>query len=330
MAVKTYIIHTDDTNPYRNLAREALLMEWVPEGAVALYLWQNERTVVIGRNQNAWRECRVNALEADGVHLARRMSGGGAVYHDLGNLNFTFLACDADYSVDKQSEVIVNALNHLGINAQRTGRNDIEVNNKKISGNAFYHIKGKAYHHGTILVSVDASAAERYLAAPKARITSNSVPSVRGRIANLTDFNPTVTVAQVSTALEKAAVEVYGNPLTQAPETVVADTPLAELSARLASRSWNYNHTPPFTLSAEGRFPWGTLEARFDVADGCISGVTLYSDALDAEFIEKLSIGLVNAPFTEKAVRNAVRSAGGTEQQAGDVSTLLLDDCAND
>ena len=131
------IIESDSTNPYKNLALENWLLDHVAEDEVILYLWQNQHTVVVGKNQNAWKECNISTLEADGGHLARRLSGGGAVYHDLGNLNFTFLAHKARYDVAKQLEVILRGLQRLGIEAEKSGRNDILVDGRKVSGNAF-------------------------------------------------------------------------------------------------------------------------------------------------------------------------------------------------
>ena len=148
--VSCYI--TGCIEPYRNLAVERYLLEHTPAGSVTLYLWQNKNTVVIGRNQNPWAECNMAQLRRDGGHLVRRLSGGGAVYHDSGNLNFTFLTDARTYNLARQLEVITGALKSLGINAGKSGRNDILVDGRKVSGNAFYTSGGKKYHHGTLLI----------------------------------------------------------------------------------------------------------------------------------------------------------------------------------
>ncbi|MBP9987982.1 MAG: lipoate--protein ligase, partial [Ruminococcus sp.] len=149
---KIHIIETFDTNPYHNLALEEALLKSVKPEECILYLWQNRQTVVIGRNQNALAECKVQKLEADGGFLARRLSGGGAVFHDLGNLNFTFLACADWFSKEIQTDIIIDAIRSLGIDAEKNGRNDLTVNGQKFSGHAYYKTKDKCYHHGTIML----------------------------------------------------------------------------------------------------------------------------------------------------------------------------------
>ena len=138
MITKIFIYNAQGTDPHENLAAEKVLMDALAPGEAMLYLWQNLNTVVIGKNQNAWLECRTSLLDEEGGKLARRLSGGGAVYHDLGNLNFTFLMCKEDYNLDKQVAVIQKACALAGIHAEKSGRNDLLADGRKFSGNAFY------------------------------------------------------------------------------------------------------------------------------------------------------------------------------------------------
>ena len=198
------------TDPHRNLALEEYLTDTVGEDTCILYLWQNRHTVVIGRNQNAWQECRTTELSLDGGTLARRLSGGGAVYHDLGNLNFTFSLREADYDLRRQQSVIVEACRLLGIPAEISGRNDILTNGCKFSGNSFYSHAGCAFHNGTLLVNVDMANLGKYLTPSKTKLESKGVASVRSRVINLTELKPDLTIDAMATAMVKAFESVYG------------------------------------------------------------------------------------------------------------------------
>ena len=209
MIQRLLVCRSRSFDPYENLALEEALLSRVGEGELILYLWQNEGTVVIGRNQNPWKECRTALLAEEGGHLARRLSGGGAVFHDLGNLNFTFLMNEADYDLPRQLTVLERACRSLGIPAQRSGRNDLLAEGRKFSGNAFYKHKGKAYHHGTLMVDVDLERVQRYLSPSKAKLAAKGVDSVRSRVVNLREFVPDLTIPQLADALIAALAEVY-------------------------------------------------------------------------------------------------------------------------
>ena len=199
-------------DPFFNLAVEEYLLQNTDEGCCTLYLWQNQNTVVIGRNQNAFKECRTTLLEDEGGKLARRLSGGGAVFHDLGNLNFTFLVPTADYDLDKQLKVIELACEKLGVKVERSGRNDILADGRKFSGNAFYKNGPRAYHHGTLMVDVDREKMGRYLNPSKAKLSSKGVDSVRSRVVNLKELAPDTTIEMLSQELAEAFGQVYGLP----------------------------------------------------------------------------------------------------------------------
>ena len=252
-------------DPYENLALEEALLHRVGEGELILYLWQNERTVVIGRNQNPWKECRTALLSEEGGHLARRLSGGGAVFHDLGNLNFTFLMPAQDYDLPRQLTVIQRACRSLGIPAERSGRNDLLADGRKFSGNAFYKHNGKAYHHGTLMVDVDLDRVQRYLSPSKAKLAAKGVESVRSRVVNLREFVPTLTVEQLADALIAALAEVYSEGTgnreqgtgdrqqatgNETPVGAVIDRPpirenLPDLSLRDQSADWSWQSVSP-------------------------------------------------------------------------------------
>ena len=210
MVTKLTYIESNQVNPYKNLAVEEYLLLHCEDKECILYLWQNQNTVVIGRNQNAWKECKVTKLEEENGHLARRLSGGGAVYHDLGNLNFTFLVNKDEYSLEKQLQVIINAMGRLGLKAEKSGRNDILIDGKKFSGNAFYEQEKHCYHHGTIMVDVNMETLSRYLTVSKDKLKSKGVDSVKSRVTNLKEYLPELTLEELKKALRESFEEVYG------------------------------------------------------------------------------------------------------------------------
>lgn len=279
-------------NPYRNLAIEQYLMETVPPGGCRLYLWQNRHTVVIGRNQNPWKECRTNQLAQDGGHLARRLSGGGAVYHDLGNLNFTFLLSKEAFDIPRQLSVVVAACEALGIPARITGRNDVTVEGRKISGNAFYDSKGRAYHHGTLLVDVDMEKLGQYLVPSRAKLRAKGVDSVRSRVMNLKELAPNLTVGAMKQAMVTAFEQVYGGKAEALREDCFDWEAVAALERRNASWEWNYGRTAPADFSCGDRFSWGEAELQLQVEQGRIREALLYTDAMDHTLPERVRAAL--------------------------------------
>lgn len=285
MIQKLTTIAADDTNPYENIALEAYLLSHVESGECILYLWQNRKTVVIGKNQNSWKECRIRELEQDGGYLARRLSGGGAVYHDLGNLNFTFLVNREDYSVEKQTQVILQAVRLSGIEAERTGRNDMVVDGKKFSGNAFYQTGNFCYHHGTILVNVCREDMSNYLNVSKEKLQSKGVDSVKSRVTNLSDYAPEITIQEMQKHLILAFEQVYGMSPHPLPETRLDREEIRRLREQFASWEWKYGRKISFDDRIEKRFSWGMAELQLALEGGCIREARLYSDALDPDFL---------------------------------------------
>ncbi|MBR6729635.1 MAG: lipoate--protein ligase [Clostridia bacterium] len=292
-----YIYESNCVDPYRNIATEKYLLEHVESGCCILYLWQNAHTVVIGRNQNPWSECRTSLLEQEGGFLARRLSGGGAVYHDLGNLNFTFLVRDEDYDVDRQLSVIQTACLQLGINAEKSGRNDLIVDGQKFSGNAFYHSKGQAYHHGTLLVSADMEKLSRYLTPPKAKLEAKGVRSVRSRVTNLSALRPGLTCDALKPYLVSAFEEVYGCKAAAFPLSQDATAKIDTDAAQLKSYEWLYGSRLPCTFSCEARFPWGHIQLELSVSSGIIQDVATYTDAMDWLLPEQIHSALIGCRF---------------------------------
>ena len=297
MINKIKLYESNSFDPYLNLATEQYLMETVEEDACILFLWQNQNTVVIGKNQNAWKECRTALLQEEGGFLARRLSGGGAVFHDLGNLNFTFLLPQAEYDLDRQFSAIAEAVTLLGLQAERSGRNDVLIGGRKFSGNAFFKHDGKAYHHGTLLIDVDMDKLSRYLNPSKAKLQAKGVDSVRSRVVNLKELNPDITVAAMKDAMAKAFAKVYGKPMTVLTDADFDHDAIDRLRQRNAGWQWNYGQKLPFTAKLEARFPWGGIQLCLQVDSGRITSAKVYSDAMDWQLPAKLETLLTGTRF---------------------------------
>ena len=299
--IKTKILKSTSVDPWYNLALEEYLLKHVARNQVILYLWQNDNTVVIGRNQNAWKECRFKKLENEGGKLARRLSGGGAVYHDLGNLNFTFVADKKLYDEKKQTQVIIDAVAKADIEAEFSGRNDIVVNGKKISGNASYTKRNSALHHGTLLVDTDFEKLVTYLQVSKEKIISKGIESVRSRVVNLASINPDLTINKMVEYFKESFVEHYGGSMESmevSPEKFEID----QLYERYSSWDWRFGHTPNFDITFDNRFSWGEIEVGFNLKNGKILSATIYSDAMNYDVIDKLADQLKNCPFQLKYI----------------------------
>lgn len=307
MIRKIYTMESGCLNPYQNMGLEEYLMYRAGEDECILYLWQNERTVVIGRNQNAWKECRTKELEADGGYLARRLSGGGAVFHDLGNLNFTFLTRKNNYDVDRQTSVILEAVKRLGLSPCRSGRNDITVNGGKFSGNAYYAAGDYCYHHGTILMHADREQMEKYLHVSRQKLESKGVDSVRSRVVNLCDLLPELTKEKMAEALKEAFVHCYGMPSEVFPGERLEGGEIGSRAGFFASWEWKYGRQIPFSDEISRRFSWGEAQLALKVDGGRICELTLYTDALDTQLASALTKVLPGTAFTKEAVAEAFR-----------------------
>lgn len=285
------------TDPYQNLAVEEYLTFHTEPGECILYLWQNAHTVVIGRNQNCWKECRVSELEADGGHLVRRLSGGGAVYHDLGNLNFTFCMCKEDADVDRQLQVIIEAVASFGLTAEKTGRNDVAINGQKFSGNAFFDSKGCYYHHGTLLLNVDTASMSRFLNPSKAKLQSKGVDSVRSRVVNLSSLCPEITVDTMKQAMFTAFSKVYGSPCVPLCAERLEQTAIQDGRERFSSERWKYGPKIPFTNRLEQRFSWGEVNLDLHVNEGMITKALLSSDSMEADWFSDIGTEFQGLPY---------------------------------
>lgn len=220
-------------DPYENLAVERCLFEFANENTAILYLWQNDNTIVIGKNQDVYSECRADEFKAQGGRIVRRMSGGGAVYHDLGNLNFSIITVKANDSEQKYLDIILRMAKNLGIKAEFGGRNDVVCSGRKFSGSAVYDDGEKICRHGTVLVRSDIEKMTYYLTPEREKLNRHGVESVRSRVMNLSEADSEITVD----AVKKSFVEATdAEPLNTEPDALSVKK-YAEL---FASEKWIY------------------------------------------------------------------------------------------
>ena len=238
------IVESQSLNVYRNLAAEEYLMEHRTGLGPVLFLWRSDSAVVIGKNQNPWRECRLDLMRAEEVPLARRISGGGAVYHDEGNLNYCVITDRIRYRKEQAYEMVRHALRSFGVNADQTGKSNLSVDGYKCSGNAFCFRKGRALHHGTLLLEACLDQMGRYLGPMFDQIDTRAIASEPAEVINLK-----LDMSKVSSALIESFQRLYaegGEPVR------MTDGELGEgiepLLARQTSSAWKFDATPKFTL----------------------------------------------------------------------------------
>ena len=303
--MSNYIYSAPTGDGWLNLARDGYFLENNKKGDVVLYFYVNKNAVIIGRNQNAWKECSIANMDADGVQLVRRHSGGGAVFHDNGNLNFSFITDEKHYDLNRQMRVILNAVSKLGLKAELSGRNDITVDGKKFSGNAFSLAKGNRSHHGTILVDADLTKLSNYLCVSKEKMRSKGIDSVRARVCNLCELSSGLTVEAMRRLVIESFIEEYG----AASEYVFDGTALAEVEERrerLASWEWRFGKTPQFDFETDKRFSFGDTQIYFNLRDGVIRETKVYSDCLDTELTTEIENALTGVHFRKEEIKAAL------------------------
>lgn len=283
-----YVIESDSYVPYKNQALEEYLLDYVDNDSLILYLWQNKNTIVIGKNQNAFNECKVELLEADNGYLARRLSGGGAVYHDLGNINFTFLSTKNNYDVEKQTNTILSGINSLGFKAYKNGRNDLLIDDKKFSGHAYYSRKQQCYHHGTIMYDVNQETLWKYLTVNILKIKDKAINSSKSRVINLKQLNEDITIEDVKKALINAFKETYGLDIEYLTLDDLDQNEINRLTEFYASSDWKYGKIKEYEYVIEDKFDFGLVRIEYDLKDNIITDLTIYTDSLYTDSIEEL------------------------------------------
>lgn len=281
---KVLYYETNGFNPHYNLAVESALLEDARNGVLTVYLWRNDNTVVIGRHQNAYLDVNVKKLYEEGGTLARRPTGGGAVFHDKGNLNFSFITGLESYDVNDNNDVILRAVRKLGPDAEVTGRNDIVTGGRKFSGNAYLKTNTGALHHGTILISADTSKMSGFLNVPPDKLEGKGVSSVRSRVVNLAELDENIDVFKVKEAILAVLEEKYGKiyPIKEPDKKKVE-----AYYKKYSDREYLFGKNVKLDSRKYKRFSWGYADVNFTLSGGVIDDIEIFSDGINVDDIEK-------------------------------------------
>ena len=301
--MKLRFLDLTTTDPAFNLAAEEYVFEKLPRDAMYVMLWQNDNAIIVGKHQNTLAQINEAFVREKEIKVVRRLSGGGAVYHDMGNLNYTIIADgDGDLDFGRFCRIVLDALARVGVRGELNGRNDMTIDGKKFSGNAQYAKQGRVMHHGTILFDSDSSVLAGALQVDEAKIKAKGVKSVRSRVTNVRPHLPK------DMPLKQFKKVLLGSILTQFPgeEYIFTAGDIAEiekLSLRYRDWEWNYGKSPACDLVRKQRVEGcGTVEAYLSLDQGRIQQLQFRGDFFSAREPEGLAQRLVGLPLERQAL----------------------------
>ena len=309
-------VPNDLRDPRINLAIETFLLQEMDTDEPILLFYINEPSIIIGRNQNTIEEINKEYVDEKGIHVVRRFSGGGAVYHDEGNLNFSFIMPDDGDSFrdfEKVTKPIIQALHELGVEgAQLKGRNDLVINDMKFSGNAMYATNGRMFAHGTIMFDSDINEVVNALKVRKDKIESKGIKSIRSRVTNIKPFLPAEKQAMTTEEFSQEILfKIFGVASMDEIKTYeFTDDDLQKVKAisekHYANWDWNYGQSPAFDIERRQRFPIGSIEVRLNVAEGKITAAKIFGDFFGLGEIKDVEDLLVGTKYERHALKEVI------------------------
>lgn len=327
--MKLSYLNLTTTDPAFNLAAEEYVFDCLPKDRMYVMLWQNDNAIIIGKHQNTLAQINLPFVEEKGIRVVRRRSGGGAVYHDLGNLNYTIItdaAADAQVDFGRFCDVVIRALARVGVQAERNGRNDMTIGGKKFSGNAQYIRAGRVMHHGTILFDSDMTVLSRALQVDEEKIRAKGVSSVRSRVTNVRPcLKEDLSLAAFRQVLLESILEEYPG-----EEWILSGEDLAAIARIKSSRydtwQWNYGQSPACTLLRKARVEGcGTVEAYLTVEKGIIRQAEFRGDFFSAREPEELANAVAGCPYEKEALWDLLSAQDIGRYFAGLDAKALMD-----
>lgn len=305
------LLLSNSYDPWFNLSLEEYIFKNMPQKQSILFLWRNQNTVVIGRGQNAWKECNTRRMEQDKIRLARRNSGGGAVFHDLGNTCFTFMSTQKEYNKTLSTNIILDGLHRLGIKAMVSGRNDLiihtEKGEKKISGSAYRETSGRKFHHGTLLLHVDLNRLTYYLNPDLKKLQTKGISSIKSRVANLNELKPNISHEEVCQKLIEAFFSFYKKKVEPEFFSTENFSHIPEFIEQFNKQScwnWNFGSAPAFSHQLDTRFSWGSITLHLDILNGIINRSHIFTDSLEPDPLQKLAKKFIGIPYRVQDIQN--------------------------
>ncbi|WP_243385807.1 lipoate--protein ligase [Bacillus kexueae] len=307
-----FIDNENITDPRINLAIEEYALKHLDPSNTYLLFYINEPSIIIGKNQNTVEEINADYVEENGIHVIRRLSGGGAVYHDLGNLNFSFLTKDdgdSFHNFKKFTDPVVKALQKLGVPAELSGRNDILANGRKISGNAQFSTKGRMFSHGTLLFDSEIEHVVSALNVKKEKIESKGIKSIRSRVANIREFlNEPLSMEQFKEML----LSYIFDGKDEIPRYTLTEDDwkkIHEISKeRYQNWDWNYGKSPSFNVQHSHRFPVGQVDIRLEVKKGIIRQCKIYGDFFGVGDVADIEEQLKDVRYDRVSIDEALKN----------------------
>ncbi|MTB47689.1 lipoate--protein ligase [Streptococcus uberis] len=315
-----YIVNKSN-NPAYNIALEAYAFRELLSEDEIFILWINEPAIIIGKHQNTIQEINKEYIDAHGIHVARRLSGGGAVYHDLNNLNYTIISNKSEegaFDFKTFSQPVIETLADLGVKAEFTGRNDLEINGKKFCGNAQAYYKGRMMHHGCLLFDVDMTVLGDALKVSKDKIESKGIKSVRARVTNILDELPEkITVNEFSDKILAKMKETYPD----MTEYVFSEDELAKIQKsadeQFGNWDWVYGKAPEYTIERNVRYPAGKINTFANVEKSIIKNIKIYGDFFGIKDVKDIEELLVGTRYENKDVLEKLKTIDTTQYFSG-------------